>query len=245
MPFSLKFYNAQHIFYNHLLQKHTSTPQIKVSNEEVWPSFFLFLCLCLLVLIRVNAFQRVVRIVQSTFSNQVLQQLEREEINPFKFHALALNLFFVLNVSFLIYKINNLYHFVLTDSGHFLQFSFFLLLILLVIVLKNILNKILVFFTDQRKVISDYAISSTLVNQTFGLFLFPFVILLEFSPFNPLVFISGAVVVLGGAVVLKWYRGLISGLIAERVGILQIFSYFCGLEILPFFVLVKYIIETF
>lgn len=185
------------------------------------------------------------RIVQSTFSNQVLQQLEREEINPFKFHALALNLFFVLNVSFLIYKINNLYHFVLTDSGHFLQFSFFLLLILLVIVLKNILNKILVFFTDQRKVISDYAISSTLVNQTFGLFLFPFVILLEFSPFNPLVFISGAVVVLGGAVVLKWYRGLISGLIAERVGILQIFSYFCGLEILPFFVLVKYIIETF
>lgn len=191
------------------------------------------------MLIRVNAFQRVVRIVQSTFSNQVLQQLEREEINPFKFHALALNLFFVLNVSFLIYKINNLYHFVLTDSGHFLQFSFFLLLILLVIVLKNILNKILVFFTDQRKVISDYAISSTLVNQTFGLFLFPFVILLEFSPFNPLVFISGAVVVLGGAVVLKWYRGLISGLIAERVGILQIFSYFCGLEILPFFVLVK------
>lgn len=197
------------------------------------------------MLIRVNAFQRVVRIVQSTFSNQVLQQLEREEINPFKFHALALNLFFVLNVSFLVYKINNLYHFVLTDSGHLVQFSFFLLLILLVIVLKNILNKILVFFTDQRKVISDYAISSTLVNQTFGLFLFPLVILLEFSPFNPLVFISGAVVVLGGAVVLKWYRGLISGLIVERVGILQIFSYFCGLEILPFFVLVKYIIETF
>lgn len=245
MPFSLSFYSTQHIFYNHLLQKHNSTPQVKISTEEVWPSFFLFLCLCLLVLIRVNAFQRVVRIVQSTFSNQVLQQLEREEINPFKFHALALNLFFVLNVSFLVYKINNLYHFVLTDSGHLVQFSFFLLLILLVIVLKNILNKVLVFFTDQRKVISDYAISSTLVNQTFGLFLFPLVILLEFSPFNPLVFISGAVVVLGGAVVLKWYRGLISGLIVERVGILQIFSYFCGLEILPFFVLVKYIIETF
>lgn len=187
----------------------------------------------------------MVRIIQSTFSNQVLQQLEREEINPFKFHALALNLFFVLNVSFLVYKINNIYHFVLADSGHFLQFSFFLLLILLVIVFKNILNKVLVFFTDQRKVISDYAISSTLVNQTFGLFLFPLVILLEFSPFNPLVFISGAVVVLSAAVVLKWYRGLIGGLIAERVGILQIFSYFCGLEILPFFVLVKYIIETF
>lgn len=183
--------------------------------------------------------------MQSTFSNQVLQQLEREEINPFKFHALALNLFFVLNVSFLAYKINNMYKFVLSDTGHLLQFVFFFFLILLILIAKSFSNKTLVFFTNQRKVINEYATSSTLVNQTFGLFLFPLVVLLEFSPFNPLIFISGALIVLATSIILKWYRGIITGLIEERVGILQIFSYFCGLEILPVFVLVKYIIETF
>lgn len=111
--------------------------------------------------------------------------------------------------------------------------------------LKLIVNRLLSLFTDKRKLISEYTISSTLVNQSFGLFLFPFIVLMEFSPFSPIVFIAGAIIVLVVAVVLKWYRGLIMGLIEERIGLLQIFSYFCGLEILPVFVLVKYIIETF
>lgn len=218
---------------------------MKTSTDLIWPSVFLFVCLSLLVLIKISAFARVVRIVQSTFSNQVLQQLEREEVNPFKFHALALNLFFVLNVSFLAYKINNIYRFVLSDTGHLFQFIFFFFLTLLILAAKSFFNKTLVFFTNQRKVINEYNTSSTLVNQTFGLFLFPLVVLLEFSPFNPIIFISGALIVLATSIILKWYRGIITGLIEERVGILQIFSYFCGLEILPVFVLVKYIIETF
>ncbi len=84
-----------------------------------------------------------------------------------------------------------------------------------------------------------------LVNQSFGLFLFPLIVLMEFSKFNPLIFIWCASLVLGTAVLLKWYRGVLMSLVVERIGLLQIFSYFCALEILPVFVLVKYIIETF
>jgi hypothetical protein len=111
--------------------------------------------------------------------------------------------------------------------------------------LKTLLNGILAFFTAQTKIISEYTISSTLLNQSFGLFLFPFVVLAEFSSLEPLIFISMAVVVMAAAIILKWYRGIRMSLVEERIGLLQIFSYFCSLEILPVFVLVKYIIETF
>jgi hypothetical protein len=236
---------TQHIFYGHLLQPQNPAPLVKISHDLVWPSFFLFACLSLLVLIKISSFPKVIRIVQSTFSPQVLQQFEREEINPFKFYSLALNLFFISNVSFLAYKINSIYKFVLTDTSYFTQFCFFFFVVLFVFSMKALVNRLLFFFTDKRKVISEYVISSTLVNQSFGLFLFPLIILIEFSPFNPLIFISGALIVLSVAIVLKWYRGIIMGLVEERIGLLQIFSYFCGLEILPVFVLVKYIIETF
>lgn len=237
--------HTQHIFYDHLLQKHSLNPSLINRNEQVWPSVFLVSCLVLLVLVKISSFPKVVRIIQSTFSSQVLQQLEREESNPFKFYSVALNLFFLLNLSFLAYKINTVYKFVLVETSDFSQFCFFFFVVLLGFSFKVITNSALSFFTEERKVISEYVISSTLVNQSFGIFLFPLIILIEFSPFNPLIFISGALTVVAASVILKWYRGIIMGLVEERVGLLQIFSYFCGLEILPVFVLVKYIIETF
>jgi len=237
--------DTQHIFHDHLLQKHGTAALLKVNNELIWPSFFLFLCLGLLVLIKISAFPKVMRIIQSTFSSQILQQLEREEFNPLKFYSLALNLVFILNVSFLIYKINSLYKFVLVETSALMQFCFFFAIVLVVVILKVFINRSLAVFTDRRKVISEYVTSSTLVNQSFGLFLFPLIVLIEFSPLDPLIFIIGALIILVTSVIVKWYRGIIMGLVEERIGLLQIFSYFCGLEILPVFVLVKYIIETF
>lgn len=235
----------QHIFANHLLAPSHPRPEVKNSHDLIWPSIFLISCLCLLALIKGRALPRLVKIVQSTFSNQILQQLEREELNSLKFYAIALNAFFVLNLSFMIYKVNSIYHLVLVEANSFVQFCFFLFAIVLLLSVKTIANAMLAVFTDSRRLISDYTTNSTLVNQTFGLFLFPWIILLEFTTFNPLIFISGGIIVLSGAILLKWYRGIIMGLVAERIGILQIFSYFCGLEILPLFVMVKYIIVTF
>jgi hypothetical protein len=236
---------TEHIFYQHLLQKHNPDFLLRQVHEQIWPSIFLFACLSLLAILKIVSFSKVFRIVQSIFNSQVLQQLEREEYSSLKFYSIVLNVFFVLNVSFLAYKINALYKFVLIDTSSFGQFSFFFLIILLVFSFKTLINKILTVFTDKRKVIVEYDTSSTIINQSFGLFLFPITVLIEFSPFNPLVFISGALIVLGASIVLKWYRGFIMGLIEERIGLLQIFSYFCALEILPVFVLVKYVIETF
>jgi hypothetical protein len=234
-----------HIFEDHLLKAGAMVPVVRNINEEVWPSLLLVTCLSILVLVKMRAFPKVLRIIQSTFSNQILQQLEREEINVFRFYAVGLNLLFVFNLSFLIYKINIHYQLVLETTSHLVQYLFFLTIVFGLLILKNLVNWLLAVSTGQRRAISDYLVNSTLVNQTFGIFLFPCVILMEFSPFDPLIFIWPGIVIVLTGIVLKWYRGLIMGLVEERIGLLQIFSYFCGLEILPVFVLVKYIIETF
>ena len=110
---------------------------------------------------------------------------------------------------------------------------------------KILLNQFICFLSNDFKTISEYAYNSLKINQTFGIFLFPWLVLAELTRFNAFIFISGAFVVLAASLVYRWYRGVIIGLIEERVGLLQTFTYFCGLEILPVLVLVKYIIETF
>jgi hypothetical protein len=237
--------DAGHIFTHHLLEPRNSAPVLKTFNQQVWPSVFILGCFLLLVIIKVRAFPKMMRIIQSTFSPQVLQQLEREEGNIMRFYSLGLNIFFALNISFLIYKFNTIYKYVLLDNGRFVQFCFFMLSVVITLGLKFLVNKMLIFFTGERKIIMEYVTNSSLINQALGLFLFPVIVLAEFSKIDALIFIVVAMALLSLGTLLKWYRGATRGLIEERIGILQIFSYFCGLEILPVFVLVKYIIETF
>lgn len=197
------------------------------------------------MVIKLRAFSRVVKIVQSIYSSQVQQQIEREESGQFKLYTIALSVFFVLNIAFLIYKINLAFGFVLTESAHLTQFLFFLLLVIIAFGIKYCGNLLIAFFTGEQKVVKEYESGSILLNQASGLFLFPWIVLAQFSKFNPLIFISGALITLAAAVLVKWYRGVMVCLLEERIGLLQIFSYFCGLEILPVVVMVKYVIETF
>ncbi|MDO9000410.1 DUF4271 domain-containing protein [Sediminibacterium sp.] len=234
-----------HLFYNHLLQKQHLTPLLKNNPYIVWTSLFFLFCFGLLVFIKVTSYSKVLKIIQSTFNSNALHELEREETKSFKLHSLLLSLFYFLNISFLLYKLNSFYKFVFTEQDLFVQFSFILLLVLLFVGLKSLLNQFICFLTNNYKTLSDYGYNSLIISQTFGVFLFPWLILSELTRFNSLVFISGAFVVLMLSFLYKWYRGIIISLIEERVGLLQTFAYFCALEILPVIVLVKYIIETF
>lgn len=236
---------SAHIFHSHLLHPANEAAILRPHSDLIWPSVFILLSLGLLVLLKIQSYPKLVKVIQSVYNQQTLQQFEREEPNSFKFFSVALNLFFVLNLSFLIYKTNRVYGFVFVEQDSLLQFMLFSLIVLLVFGGKAAFNKVLAVFTGEERVISEYVTSSALISQAAGLFLFPWVLMVEFSTFNPLIFLTGAVIILTSATVIKWYRGFVICLLRQRVGILQTFSYFCGLEILPVLVLVKYLIETF
>ncbi|MBA2613292.1 MAG: DUF4271 domain-containing protein [Bacteroidetes bacterium] len=235
----------KHIFFDHLLQKQHLAPLLKNHTTVIWTSVFFLFCLGLLVFIKVTSYSKVLKIIQSTFNSNALHELEREESKSFKLHSVLLSAFFLLNVSFLLYKVNTFYNLVFTERALFTQFAFILVIILLFIAFKTALNQFICFLSNDFKTVSEYSYNSIKINQTFGIFMFPWLVLAELTRFNALIFVSGAFVVLAVSLIYRWYRGVIIGLIEERVGLLQTFTYFCGLEILPVLVLVKYIIETF
>lgn len=234
-----------HLFYDHLLQRQHLNPVLRSQTSLVWTSVYILFCLALIVFVKVTSYSKVIKIIQSTFNSNALRELEREETKGFKLHSILLSFFFLLNISFLLYKLNAFYKFVFTDKSLFIQFTLIFLIVLIFVLIKNFLNQFICFLSNNYKTLSDYSYNSIKINQTFGLFLFPWLIMAELTSFNPLIFVSGAFVVLSASLIYRWYRGVIIGLIEERIGLLQTFTYFCGLEILPVIVLVKYIIETF
>ncbi len=183
--------------------------------------------------------------MQACFNLQSWRQLEREEFNPFKFYSVLLSIFFFLNLTFFVYKVNTVYGWVLTGNSHFNQFAFIFCAILILFSFKGFFNKFLALVVNDTRLIPEFVYSSFVISQTFGIFVFPCLLLAELSTFNPIIFLTMASVILIASQVFKWYRGILFGLIEHRVGLLQIFVYFCALEILPALVMVKFIIETF
>ena len=234
-----------HIFEGHLLPKHHSLPEINPGTDLVWPSVFLLGCLVLLVIIKVTAFPKVIKLIQSCFNMQAWRQLEREEFNPFKSYSVLLSIFFFLNLTFFIYKVNSVYHLVLTERSPFQQFAFIFLATLVLLGFKGAVNKLLSLFIGDTRLIPEFVYSTFVISQTFGLFLFPCLVLAELSSFNNNLFLSAGFVILAASQLFKWYRGVLFGFIEHRVGLLQTFVYFCALEILPVLVMVKFIIEKF
>ena len=228
-----------------MLRRESGSPLDHRGTAEVWPSFFLFAGLALLVMVKVRWFPKLARILQSTFSRQVQQQLEREEIDPFRFYWVSLNLLLLLNLAFVSWKLNALHRLVFDGVPSSVQFVFFLLIITGAFVLKYLLNHAVGVVSGRRDLMTSYSVNSALVNHTLGIVVFPCAILAQFGPLDPRVFLYAALILCCVALVVRWYRGLRKGLLEERIGIMQIFSYFCALEILPVLVLVKYLVVTF
>jgi hypothetical protein len=234
-----------HIFSEHLLRSGSFQPLPGSGGPPVWPSLYVIVVLAGLAVLRVTSFSRVVRIIQSAFSRQVLQKFSREEPNPFRLHSILLLGIFIANVAFLCYRINLAYGFVLVDSPGKLQFIFFCLILICVVVLKLAANKALALMSGNYQLMDEYTLGSLCILQTDGLALFPLIILMHFAGMATTVFMAASAALIAASVILRWYRGMIAALAEGGVGILQIFSYFCALEILPALVLSKFIIETF
>jgi hypothetical protein len=176
---------------------------------------------------------------------QSLRQLERDESSSLKFYSIALLFFFLLNFAFFLYKVNCNYKYVLVEQSSFVQFSFFVFLVLVAFLVKFGVTRLLTFSLSDSNLLPEFNYSSIVISQTLGVFLFPFMVLAELGKVNQLLFLSIAAVILLAMQAFKWYRGIVFSLVENRVGLLQIFTYFCSLEILPALVVVKFVIEKF
>jgi hypothetical protein len=184
-------------------------------------------------------------VVQSAVSRQVLQKFIREEPAAFRVYSVLLLLLFIFNFAFVAYRLNLMYRFVLPESPGINQFLFFAAIILAATLMRLGANQALAIISGDHHFFSEYMLTSLCIVQAAGLVLFPLILLMHFTAFATNLFVAACIMLLAATVAIRWYRGMTVALLEQRIGILQIFSYFCGLEILPVLVLSKFIIETF
>lgn len=118
-------------------------------------------------------------------------------------------------------------------------------MILLILGCKALMNALLKAISSKGKFIQEYRLISGSINRVSGLFLFPLLLLIGFSEINAEFLLILSLVLVGLMLLIKWVKGLLLSISEDGLGILQILTYFCALEILPQLVLVKYTIETF
>jgi hypothetical protein len=236
---------SEHIFNNHLLNIVNNEQQILNNTSTIWQSLLFIICLTVFVFVKNNSYNKLIRILQAAFNNQVFNQIQRDEANSFRTYSVFLLLFYNLSLALLAYKINALYSLMFINLPGFIQFIVFFTLFTVFNLLKILLFKVISFVSNQNILINEYTSYSFIINQTFSLIILPLVLLSEIVKINPLILLAPALILFFIHLLIKWLKGISFGLISGKVGILQSFIYLCAIEILPSLVLGKILIEKF
>lgn len=237
--------NTVSIFQGHSLTPVHQHPVFRNGQDYIWPSVFLLLVFSGIVLARVSLRERLDKIMLSSISLQTTRQIEREDFNPFKPVSLLLSFIFCFLFGFFVYQTNKNFGNVFNDRPPAFQFLAFCFLFLMVFAVKYVFHYLIGLLTGTSTLFNEYTYSNLLINQATGIVLFPFLVATEFSSINPIYLLIPCLFILGFNLALKWFRGFVFSAVEQHIGFLQIFIYFCAVEILPSLVLVKFIIVNF
>lgn len=229
----------------HALKPIHQYPVFRNGDDFMWPSVLLLLLFGCFVFIRISMHDKLNKILLSTISLQATRQIEREEFNPFRPSSLLLFVVFCVQISFFVYHLNRNFGDVFETQRPLAQFFLFLIIVILATLLKHVFNYLLGQLTETPTLFNEYTYNNILINQATGIILFPFLVAIELSPIQTGFIIVPTLLVLGLSLLLKWFRGFLFSAVEQRIGFLQIFIYFCAVEILPLLVLVKFIIVNF
>lgn len=232
-----------HVFNNHLLKTSYYQQEYLFDYHSAWQSILLIICLVVFVYLKNTESNRLVRIVQAVFNDQVWGQVQRDDSNRLRSYSILLIGLYIISIAFLSYKLNKMYPVILANNSEFAQFMLFLVLFSALSLIKLIVNKTLIIVSNHQLLINEYTNYNLIINQSFSLILLPLVLLTEFVKLNPLILIAPALILFALNIMLKWLKGIRFALIDGKIGILQSFVYLCAIEILPILVLGKLIIE--
>lgn len=233
------------LFKNHLLKPVHDGAIFNPSQELYWPSIILFIAVCLLILLKATQPSRTFRVLNAAYSLQVARQVERENYGPFKLLSVVLNLVFIIVTAFLLYKLNRLFGGLLMEKSSWFQYSFFVMLIVVIYTIKFSLLLLIGYVTRTATIMDEYIVHSFIINQSVAIVLLPVMIIAELSPINPVWLVFPSVLFIGLGYVLRLYRGFLFSGVENGIGILQLFVYLCALEILPLMVLIKFLVVNF
>ncbi len=235
---------TEHIFKNHQLVKINKEPIGQQVNDDVWTATLLTLVFIFLVIFRVTSEKKYTLILKSFFSFSSSRQLLREDYRINKGTSILLIIIFLICFAFFLLKINYFYNYYTIENS--LSFFFIILLILLITYAFKFMSLIsLSSLFNSKEMVEEYINHVFFSIKAMGVFIFPLLVLLEFSKLNPLPIIISGLLICLFFYSIRVSRGIILLMNNKLISFSHIFLYFCTLEILPLIVMIKIMMSGF
>ncbi|MFP4663088.1 MAG: DUF4271 domain-containing protein [Bacteroidales bacterium] len=210
-----------------------------------WKDYFLIILVAGLLAVLRAYYQNprlFVRLLKSTFSKNETEKLRDDKQNTLsQRNAIILNLVFLVNLGMMMFLAIKYHSLSLPPHPEMINFLIVFSVIAGYYLIRIVLYHLVGFLTYAGEIQATYTQAWMGLNKWFGLLLFPAIAgMLYFPPEagNIIIFLFAGLFVL--LFLIKVYRGLQIAF-ANRISFIIIFLYLCALELLPVFVLLKYI----
>src|SRR5215217_1268178 len=210
-----------------------------VPKGQVWVPAVVVLLLILFATLKISFAKQLQTIVQSFFSNRVLNNLNKEDNLFTSWPFLLLFIQFGFTVGMFFYLVSQFYHISFPGTG----FQFYISISVLIVVLyimKIVLLRILGHLFNIQKPVNEYVTILYLSYFNLSLVFIPLVIAFALSPlkYGPY-YIAISFVLLCIIFAFQFIRAGVNILSHHRFSKVYLFLYFCALEICPILILTK------
>lgn len=210
-----------------------------VPHGEVWILVVIAVLLAVFASLKVAFSKQLQSIIQSFFSNRILNNLNREDnlFTSWPFLLLFIQFGFTLGMFF--YLVSQYYHINFSSSG----FKFYVSISVLIIVLyvfKIVILRMLGYLFNVQKAVNEYVSILYLSYFNLSLVFIPLVIAFALSPLRyGAYYVAASFILLAIIFTFQFIRAGINILSHYRFSKVYLFLYFCALEICPILILIK------
>lgn len=210
-----------------------------VPKGQVWVPAVVTLLLILFATLKISFAKQLQTIVQSFFSNRVLNNLNREDNLFTSWPFLLLFVQFGFTVGMFFYLVSQFYHISFPGTGFQFYISISVLIVVLYI-LKIVILRLLGYLFNLQKPVNEYVVILYLSYFNLSLVFIPLVIAFALSPlkYGPY-YIAVSFVLLCIIFAFQFIRAGVNILSHHRFSKIYLFLYFCALEICPILILIK------
>ncbi|WP_214226978.1 DUF4271 domain-containing protein [Pedobacter sp. B4-66] len=233
---------------SNLLSRYKELTAMKVSKYRLgkpvpkgalWVPAVVALLLVLFAVLKISFNKQLQTIVQSFFSNRVLNNLNKEDNLFTSWPFLLLFVQFGFTIGMFFYLVSGFYHISFPGTG----FQFYLSISILIVVLyimKIVLLRILGHLFNIQKPVNEYVTILYLSYFNLSLIFIPLVVAFALSPlkYGPY-YIAISFILLGVIFAFQFIRAGVNILSHHRFSKVYLFLYFCALEICPILILIK------
>ncbi len=231
------------ILKDHQLRPDMITPQSRPYGNEDWITVHFLLVLVIYAWIRLFYFKRLKQAIKAFYGLRFQGMLVREGNILRERISIALMIVYLIATSLLFYLFfTRILHYELLQLTSFKLFSFIMLVVIILWVLKNLANSIIGQVFKNEIILSEYLLTNFIFNITVATLLVPLLILAVYIPSVEMIYISLAVWII--AFIYRLIRLLLTSLSFTKFSLFNRILYLCTFELAPVLVLIKLVVSN-